>query len=180
MQNLPNFISVIRILLSFGLIFVKPFSIYFYLIYGLAGMSDFLDGFIARKYHLESDFGALLDSIADFIYMIILLIICIFYFEWKDWVLMWIIGIALIRFTSLLVGYSRYKTFCTLHTVSNKLSGLILFIFPLLLIVMPFNLLIIFICLITSLSACEELLINITSIQLNRNIPSIFHNKKVA
>jgi len=180
MINLPNFISLIRILLSLGLIFVKPFSNYFYVIYIVAGISDFLDGFLARKYHLESDFGALLDSIADFIYIIILLIICILHFEWKQWIILWIVGITLIRFTSILVGYIRYKTFCTLHTNMNKLSGLVLFIFPLLLIAIPFNLLIILICLITSVSACEELLININSLQLNRNIPSIFHNKKVA
>lgn len=173
MFTLPNSISLIRIIFAIGLIFVKPFSALFYLIYFLGGISDFLDGYIARKYKLVSDLGALLDSISDLIFILVILIICLNYFTWSLWMVYWIIVITLIRFVSIGVGYYRYKTLSTLHTMMNKLSGFTLFIFPMLYLFIPFYVLIIIICSLTSLSAIEELLINIISKQLNRNIPSI-------
>jgi CDP-diacylglycerol--glycerol-3-phosphate 3-phosphatidyltransferase len=70
-MNLPNIISLIRILLI-------PVFMFFYLYreieYGLiiativlviAELTDFLDGYIARKYNMVTDLGKLLDPIAD-------------------------------------------------------------------------------------------------------------------
>ena len=70
-MNLPNKISVARICLL-------PVFIFFYLasfipcnyliaaiIFSLAAFTDFLDGYIARKYNLVTNLGKLLDPIAD-------------------------------------------------------------------------------------------------------------------
>lgn len=176
-MNIPNMISIIRILLALSLIFIKPFSILFYVCYVFGGISDFLDGFIARKFHLESEFGALLDSIADFIFIIIILTIYLFYFTWSQWMITWVGVIVSVRLLSLLIGWIRYKTVCTLHTLLNKLSGLVLFIFPLFYLIIPFNVLFTLVCIVCLISACEELLINSTSHYLNRNIKSYFFSK---
>lgn len=173
-MNIPNTISIIRILLAISLIIIKPFSILFYVCYILGGISDFLDGYIARKYHLETEFGAYLDSIADFIFIVIILTIYLFHFTWSQWMISWIGGIVIVRLASILIGWIRYKTIYTLHTLMNKLCGLVLFIFPLLYLFIPFNILFTLVCSICFISACEELLINSTSYQLNRNIRSFF------
>ena len=62
---MANFITGIRILLSFILLFTKIFSPTFYAAYIIAGISDVLDGIVARKFNLQSSFGEKLDTIAD-------------------------------------------------------------------------------------------------------------------
>lgn len=68
---IPNFLTVSRIILSF--IFV-----YFFwngkfldslIVFSIAAISDFLDGYLARKFQISSRFGSMLDPIADKILM---------------------------------------------------------------------------------------------------------------
>ncbi len=70
-MNLPNRLSILRIIM------VPVFAVLYYLtaipynfavsaaIFALAALTDFLDGFIARKYNLVTDLGKFLDPIAD-------------------------------------------------------------------------------------------------------------------
>jgi len=66
-MNIPNFLTLTRFLLV--LVFVVFFRSGSYigalLAFLLAGITDILDGFIARKYHLETEWGKLLDPLAD-------------------------------------------------------------------------------------------------------------------
>ncbi|MGO1712087.1 MAG: CDP-alcohol phosphatidyltransferase family protein [Senegalia sp. (in: firmicutes)] len=69
-MNIPNMISVFRILLVpiYLLVFFSNLENRFILaglIFILAGISDVLDGNIARKYNLTTKLGALLDPVAD-------------------------------------------------------------------------------------------------------------------
>lgn len=66
-MNLPNFLTIIRLLLV-------PIMAYFLisrdftlaiLFYVLASVTDILDGYIARKYNLITDLGKILDPLAD-------------------------------------------------------------------------------------------------------------------
>ncbi|MBU1045141.1 MAG: CDP-diacylglycerol--glycerol-3-phosphate 3-phosphatidyltransferase [Candidatus Omnitrophica bacterium] len=69
-MNLPNKLTVIRIILSFVFMFfifshgllAKSLAFAAFLI---ASITDFFDGYIARKYNLITDLGKLLDPIAD-------------------------------------------------------------------------------------------------------------------
>lgn len=90
MKNLPNRITLSRILLIFvfvALANIRSDSIGFfiptvsapaekichviaYIVAILAALTDMLDGFLARKYHLESDFGRLVDPLADKIFVV--------------------------------------------------------------------------------------------------------------
>ena len=71
MKNLANYISISRILMSIVLIATKTFSLTFYIIYLYCGISDMLDGYIARKSKNISEIGARLDSVADIIFVIV-------------------------------------------------------------------------------------------------------------
>lgn len=70
MLQIPNTITVLRILLVpvFAVAFVMPgeaWRITAFVLFAIAGLSDFLDGLAARKLNQPSDFGRMLDPIAD-------------------------------------------------------------------------------------------------------------------
>lgn len=70
MYNIPNLLTLLRIALIpiFVLSFYLPFAwenILTTLIFGLAAITDWLDGFLARRLNAMSAFGAFLDPVAD-------------------------------------------------------------------------------------------------------------------
>tara|TARA_B100000315_G_scaffold69079_1_gene62941 strand:+ start:2537 stop:3103 length:567 start_codon:yes stop_codon:yes gene_type:complete len=74
-MNTPNKLTISRIILAFfciGFILANRFStlLIAFIIFIIASITDFLDGFLARKMNLTSDLGKLLDPIADKILII--------------------------------------------------------------------------------------------------------------
>jgi cardiolipin synthase len=70
MFALPNALTILRIVLVpiFALAFVMPGEVArltAFAVFVIAGVSDWLDGFAARKLKAGSDFGRMLDPIAD-------------------------------------------------------------------------------------------------------------------
>jgi len=89
-------------------------------------------------------------------------------------IIIWLFTILLIRIISIIIVYFKYKVFAMLHTYSNKITGLLLFFVPIA-IGSPLEIPIIyFVCFIASVSAIEELLINILSKSMELDIKSIF------
>ena len=66
-----NSITVSRMLFSLALLVLPSRSLPFVVLYLLCGLTDVLDGFIARKLHTESEKGAMLDSIADLLFAVV-------------------------------------------------------------------------------------------------------------
>ena len=69
---MANTITFFRIAASIVLFFCPAFAPVFYLFYIAAGLSDMLDGFVARKTDTVSKLGARLDTIADFVFVVVL------------------------------------------------------------------------------------------------------------
>ena len=173
-KNIPNTLTVIRVIGSVMLLFTEPFSSLFFTLYITCGASDILDGFIARKTKNTSKAGAILDSVADFIFISIMLFILIPIVDLSFWMRLWLIGIIILRAASLLAGFIRYRSLAFLHTYMNKITGALLFGFPLLYRSFGLTITAFFLCSIASISAAEELIINITSKKLSHNIKSLF------
>lgn len=172
-MSIPNGISITRIVLSLGLLFVRPLSFAFYFIYFLCGCSDAMDGYIARKTNTTSKLGEKLDSISDAILLFILLYSIYPFLQINATIIIWIIVIFALRMVSLFVVFIKYKTFAMLHSVLNKLTGFLIFLYPFSLLLVTVNAGLYIICTIACLSAIEELLIHITTKELIVNRKSL-------
>ena len=126
-----NLITGMRILCSIVLLFCSPFSPSFYALYLVAGLTDMIDGPVARKTGTVSELGAKLDTTADFLFIAACLIKLLPLIPFSLWLWLWIGGIALIKAVNLLSGYIVQKRFVTMHTVMNKTTGILLFVLPL-------------------------------------------------
>lgn len=165
--------SFTRIVLALCLFFVTPFSVSFFVLYFICGLSDITDGFLARKYHFTSELGAKLDSLGDFIFIAVLLYILYPYVQLTNYLEQWILIIILIRFASLLVSFIKFHTLAFLHTYANKITGFFLFCFPIFYPLFGVEATGVFLCGLATVSAVEELLILIRTKELNRNVSSI-------
>lgn len=174
MRNLANYISISRIVLSFLLLFTELSSALFFIIFILCGISDFLDGYVARNYGLKNDLGANLDSLADVIFFSCFLIVLLSQLKISYLMGLWIICIVLIKTISFTVGYKKFHKLPLIHTYLNKITGALLILFPFLLLFTSSNWILVILCFIATSAALEELIIIISSQKLDLNCKSIF------
>jgi CDP-diacylglycerol--glycerol-3-phosphate 3-phosphatidyltransferase len=124
-----NIITEIRIVLSAALLFRPALSPGFYALYIAAGFSDMIDGAVARRTGTASELGSRLDTIAD---------------------------IALIKLANIAAGYIRHKEFISVHSVINKVTGLLLFVFPLTLTFIDLRYSAAVVCMVATAAAIQE------------------------
>lgn len=125
-----NIITVCRILFSAALLFLPPFSTAFGVIYLLCGLSDAADGITARQTHSESETGAKLDSAADMLFLAVSAVKILPAVHLTAWIWVWAAVIALIKIAGMLLRLICGCAVMPPHSVSNKLTGLLLFVFP--------------------------------------------------
>lgn len=119
--NLPNFISAYRMAMFPVILFfaINNYLNYFTIFVCINLVTDILDGWIARRFNLETKLGAQLDSLAD-LGTYIMAIYGVFKFKWSDiqndyLPLFLFIAIYLI---SLLIAWVRFKKMPGLHLYS--------------------------------------------------------------
>ena len=80
MKLIPNFLSFLRILLVLPIIYSLQSELYLFaaFLFFVSSMTDFMDGYLARRYELESELGAFLDLIADKILVVTVLVWLVF------------------------------------------------------------------------------------------------------
>ena len=128
MKQIPNILSASRIALCLPLLSVDAMTVPFWVLYVIGGTTDMVDGFLARRWGVESKFGARLDSLADFVFV---LAVGYKLFPWlKLPVTLWMmIGlIALVKASNAFSVYLVKQRIEFLHTKANKLTGFLLFI----------------------------------------------------
>lgn len=129
---IPNAITGIRIIAAIALIFLQALSLPFFLVYGICGLTDAFDGFIARKLKAESKFGGVLDSVSDLLFYGVMaykiLPTMIRLLDPLSWVL--IITATSLHIIAYIICAFKFKKFSAIHTYANKALGLIVFAFP--------------------------------------------------
>ena len=128
MKHLPNIITALRILGSFCLLLCNPAGAAFWVIYGLCGVSDMADGYLARKLHAESKTGAVLDSVADICFVACCAIRILPILQIPKWLWIWAGLIVIIKLVNQVSALIVCKGFRFPHTTANKLTGLLLFV----------------------------------------------------
>lgn len=155
-QNLPNLLTTLRIISSLVLIVCEPLSILFVSFYVLAGISDMLDGFLARKLDATSPFGEKYDSFADIIFTGICLVKIIPVLQLKAWHMIWIGVIILIKLLNLLCSYLYHRNKLFLHTIANKITGFLLFLSPIVLLWVQIDVILPVLCIVATFAAIQE------------------------
>ena len=128
MKQIPNILSASRIVLCLPLLMVDAMTVPLWTFYLIAGTTDMLDGFLARRWGVESKFGARLDSLADFVFV---LAVGYKLFPWlKLPVALWmmIALIVLVKIVNAISSYVVKHRIVFLHTKANKLTGFLLFV----------------------------------------------------
>ena len=155
-KQIANIMTSCRILLSITLLFCPVFSIGFYSIYLLCGFTDMVDGTIARKTNSVSEFGAMLDTVSDFIFFVVSFIKLLPVIHIPKWILVWVVVIAIIKIFNVILGFIYTKKLISLHTVMNKITGLLLFLIPLALQFIEIKYSLIAVCIVATISAIQE------------------------
>jgi len=173
-NNIPNILSALRIILSALLFSITNNITLFFVVYSIAGLTDITDGFIARKYYMETPLGAKLDSLADFMLLIASLLRMVFSYQLKIplTVLICCSIVAIIRIINFIITKVKFQQWGMLHSIGNKISGLfIFFICPITIFTgqFPFAAVI-----IPLLSALEETIFLLISHEYNPNAKSMF------
>ena len=155
-KHIANIITGSRIALSLPLLFVPLSSAWFYVIYMFCGLTDMIDGTIARKMETVSSFGSKLDTASDLVFMAVCAVKLLPKINICIWLWIWIAVIAIVKVTNIVIGFIRRKKLVALHTVLNKTTGLLLFFLPLTLqfIVPTYSLAVV--CTVATIAALQE------------------------
>ena len=151
-----NLITATRIFCSIALLLCPAFSPSFYILYLAAGLTDMIDGPVARKTGTVSEFGAKLDTAADFVFVAVCLWKLLPELSVPLWLWLWIGGIALIKMINIASGCVVKKKIITPHTVMNKVTGVLLFALPLTLPTVELKHSVPFVCTVATIAAIQE------------------------
>ena len=129
-KHIANIITGSRAIFSLPLLFIPLSSGWFYTLYLLCGLTDMIDGTVARKTGAVSTFGARLDTVSDFIFMLVCSVKILPHLHIPVWLWVWITLIALTKILNIAFVFVRKKSLISIHSVFNKITGLALFLLP--------------------------------------------------
>ena len=155
-KQIANIITSCRILGSIGLLFCPVFSACFYRLYTFCGLTDMVDGTIARKTGAAGSFGAKLDTVADFLFVIASFMKLVPVIQIPIWIWVWTAAIAAVKLVNLVREILGSKQISSLHTVVNKVTGFCLFLLPLTIPVVDLRYTAPVVCVMATIAAIRE------------------------
>ena len=155
-KHIANIVTGCRVLGSVLLLLFPAFSVEFYVIYIICGFSDMIDGTVARKTNSDSELGAKIDSVADLVFVTVSLIKILPAINIPRWLWIWGVIIAIIKIGNIIRGYVSEKKFISLHTIMNKITGLLLFLLPLTMSFIELKYSSIVVCSLATIAAIQE------------------------
>ena len=174
--NVADTITAVRMIAALFLLFLPLHSAGFLILYSFAGLTDALDGYLARRMGRSSDFGARLDSIADLLFYAVLLL-RLFPVLWRALpVAVWIVValVLLVRLCAYCVAAAKYHRFASLHTWLNKLTGGATFLLPYALALSSGVTYSWFVCVLALAASAEELAIHLCRNEYRADRRTIF------
>lgn len=155
-KQIANIITFCRIPGSIGLLFCPVFSACFFGLYIFCGLTDMVDGTIARKTGAVSEFGSSLDTVADFLFVISSFAKLVPVIRIPVWTWVWVAVIAVVKLVNLVWGFTQTKQIPALHTIANKATGLCLFLLPLTISFVDLQYTTPMVCIIATIAAIQE------------------------
>lgn len=153
---MANLITSIRIICSIALLFCPVLSTSFYALYIVVGITDMIDGTVARKTNSVSEFGSKLDTVADFVFVAVCIIKLIPVLNVETWMYIWIAVIFVIKVINIVSGYVMQKKLVAVHSVINKVAGSLLFALPLTLRFIELRYSAVVVCVVATFAAVQE------------------------
>ena len=109
-NHLANIVTSLRIIGSIALLFFFFPSLPFYIIYLICGLTDMIDGTIARKLNTVSRFSSKLDTVADFIFMAVCSIKLLPTMNLPILLWIWIVVITIIKICNIILLLYQLRT----------------------------------------------------------------------
>ena len=179
-KQCANILSTARIIAAILLFFLDEIKAPFIIIYVFCGLTDFVDGKLARKLNITSTLGAALDTIGDVLTYLAFVKILIIQNLVPGWAVGWYIVAMLGNIVAGLIAKKRFGEFYLIHSLFGKVLGVSLFTLPIWLNltekVLPANyniLCLIVICIIATISAVESIYIQLKSKEQLTDITSL-------
>ena len=155
-KHIANIITTSRIVFSLSLLFIPLSSVWFYALYLICGLTDMIDGTIARKIGSASDFGAKLDTVSDFVFMLVCAIKILPILHMPVWLWVWTLLIALTKILNIALVFIAKKKLISIHSVFNKITGFALFLLPFTLTFVPTTYSVSAICVLATVAVMRE------------------------
>ncbi len=179
--NLPNILSMSRGVIM-PILFFMVFNLHsetmkmiFVLLYFIAGVTDALDGYIARRFDICSDLGADLDTYADILYFLGSAVFI--YVLAKDALLenIWYLAAILVLLvTEVIISSIKFKKPLFIHTILAKFSAFMVFLTVLMMAITQINTLLLVTILVYGVSFTENILIFIIKGEVPVNYKGLF------
>lgn len=177
-KHLANIVSLSRVAGSVVLFCCKSLSKTFLAVYIFCGLTDLIDGPIARKTNSTSTLGATLDTVGDVLTYLALTKILILRKLVPWWILSWILGAGAIFGVCSFVSKKRFKKLYLPHTYLGKIFGGAVFVLPIAMQFMPGYAWMSVICSVASVHSLELLYIQSKNKNAKDFVPTVFHIEK--
>ncbi|MGN1045020.1 MAG: CDP-alcohol phosphatidyltransferase family protein [Candidatus Methanomethylophilaceae archaeon] len=129
-RNLAHTVTGCRIACSALILFTQAFSPAFFVLYLTAGLSDMIDGPIARRTGTACEFGSRLDTFADICLVAACMIVILPTVAIPTFLWIWILLILAVKCTSMTLYFIRRRGLAAEHTALNRITGIMLFVLP--------------------------------------------------